>query len=205
MISHEFGYFFHVDNTELPTNLRKVLIEQSKEPNLPKLEGLANPEVAMSFKARSIEEVHSTMSRVSTSVANDGILYTWNGHKPEMKLLWDIIHPEARNYLGYIILQSCQPYGFMSPHKDWETFGERRKAVMFFPLTPYNEKDWAPLQFYTPEGKTLSVGYSPCYVADTQMVHGYENNENYRAVAAIAFVCDVETLYNLHLQGKLIA
>ena len=204
-LSREKGYFFHVDGIELPVDLRNTLIEQSKESHLPRLEDLARPEVALSFNQRDIGEVHETMHNVSTSVANDGIEYTWNGHQPEMNALYDLIHPEARRHLGYIILQNCQPYGFMSPHKDWETYGERRKAVMFLPLTPYNAEDWAPLKFYPAGGGELNVGFSHCYVADTQMVHGYENNEHYRAVAAIAFVCDVETLYTLHEQGKLIA
>ena len=73
------------------------------------------------------------------------------------------------------------------------------------PLTPYSSSEWAPLTFYPPEGGTLPVEFSPCYVAETNKVHGFENNDNYRASVTIAFSCEVETLYTLYTKGMLMA
>jgi len=184
-----------------------VLVEQSKQDVLPSND-VANPEITGRFdRNRSLEEVYYTINKVCTHPAFDGCAYVSNWYSPELKTLWELIHPEAQKHIAYIILQRSMPHGFMSPHKDWEHFREKRKAVMFLPLTPYSAEEWAPLTFYKEDGNTkvAEVEFSPCYVADTQRVHGYENNHNYRASVAIAFDCGEETLYTLYEQGKLIA
>lgn len=202
-------YFFHVEGVTLPEDLRDTLIEQSKIENVsPDMSDAINPEIVFRFdKTRSIEDVLYTINKIDSCPAMEGTSYVANFHTPELKTLWDMIHPEAQEHIAYIILQGSQPYGFMCPHKDWEHFKEIRKAVMFLPLTPYDADEWAPLEYYNEAGhtKVAEVEWSPCYVADTQKVHGYENNGNYRASAAIAFDCGEATIYTLHQQGKLMA
>ena len=199
-------YYFHVEGVELSEELREVLVEQSKQKTLPRWDNIHDKEIVSRFDVRDLPEIYNTIDKVTTHPAFDGCSYVWNAHKPEMKILWEILHPEAHKKVAYIILQGTQPNGFMSPHRDWETMQERRKAVMFLPLTPYSPEKWEPLTFYEDNGHTerVKVEFSPCYVADTRKIHGFENNDNYRAVAAIAFSCGVETLYKLHSKGMLI-
>jgi len=202
-------YFFHVEGVTLPEELRETLIEQSKaKTSLFHSSQAANPEIIYRFDiSRSVRDVMYTINKIDSCPAVEGTSYVPNWNTPELKILWDMIHPEAQQYIAYIILQGSQPYGFMSPHKDWEHFREYRKAVMFLPLTPYDAEEWAPLTYYNEAGhtKVAEVEWSPCYVADSQKVHGYENNNNYRASAAIAFTCGEATIHTLYEQGKLMA
>lgn len=204
--AREEGYFFHVDGTELPAELREVLIKQSKLDTAPSWEG-DDPtrDVIEQWQTRDLDHVNSVRHIIRTTPANEGIDLIWNGQEPEIRTLYNLIHPEAKKHLSYIILSRCAPNGFMSPHIDYQIYNEPRKAVMFLPLTPYSGEDWAPLTFYPPEGGTLSVGWSPCYVADTERVHGIENNDKYRASVSIAFACGVETLYTLYTKGMLMS
>ena len=204
--SREEGYFFHVDGIELPAELREVLIKQSKLDTAPTWwGGMPTRDIIEQWQTRDLDHVNNVRNIIRTTPANEGIDLIWNGEEPEIRTLYNLIHPEAKKHLTYIILARCAADGFMSPHIDKYQYNEPRKAVMFLPLTPYSGHDWAPLTFYPPEGGTLSVGWSPCYVADTERVHGFENNNNYRASVSIAFACDVETLYTLYAKGMLMA
>lgn len=204
--SREEGYFFHVEGVELPDELREVLIAQSKLDTKPTWSG-DDPtrDVIEQWNTRELCHVLSILDRARDCPSNEGTDLIWNGQEPEMRTLWDMLHPEAKKHVTYIILSRCDANGWMSPHIDKLIYKEPRRAVMFMPLTPYSSSEWAPLTFYPPEGGTLEVGFSPCYVAETNRVHGFDNNDNYRATVAVAFSCELETLYTLYTKGMLMA
>lgn len=200
---HDDLYFFHVEGVELPVELREKLVEISRDPRPPTDQNFANPEIWQDIPTRDIGQVLGVIRDVQESPANEGLNFPWFAHTPEMKRMFDLLHKDALVYLQHVLLQTCEPEGCFSPHID-NMYGEDRKTNMFFPLTPYDEEEWAPLHYYPPNGEVCSVGFSPCYVGATQKVHGFENNDNHRAVCTFGFSCEIEVLYTLYTEGRLL-
>lgn len=208
-LSIEENYFFHIEGVELSKETRESLVEQAKEELLPNFDKMEDPLMREIYKldapdCRDLDEIHVSINNFESHVVNEGLKFSWNGHTPEAKEIVSLLHPEAVPYLHYMMLQSCKPYGFASPHVD-SMYRDRRNTVIFLPLTPYDKEEFATLNYFLPGGKVLDVGFSPCYAASTNRIHGYENNHHFRAVVQIAFGAELKTIYNLHQQGKLIA
>lgn len=200
--------FFHIEGLSLTPEVRQKLIERAM---------LKETAPEMPESLRMVEQTTETSKFVSSHPANEGIRYNWvgmqdvfgNGETPELdpiiQGIHELWHQETKNRVLYYIVSSTEPYGGMSPHIDRKTFGKNRSAVIFFPLTPYSKEEWSPLRFYKPDGKTADVDFSPCYAADTESVHGIDNNEHPRFCLQVAFSVTVDVLYTLHQQGKLVA
>jgi len=222
MTTPEHHYFFKIPNVELPKETRKHLIERAKQnKDIPlekfkkvKLSGYDS--IASELMFGTISGAQTTAHNVSSSVANEGLRYNWVGmyglhglkdvvpdYDPVVDSIYNMFTEEAKKYLFYFIVSSTEPYGYMSPHMDQRTFGKHRESVIFFPLEPYNEKDWAPLTYYTTEGETLPINFYHCYAGNTEAVHGYENNEHYRYHLQVAFLQPMEVLYKLHTENRL--
>ena len=198
--------YFPIEGVTLPKELRDSLVERgARHDYAPDLDSL-------------VREITKTSRYVESHPANEGIRYNWVGIHPfaenaeeledynaDLCVVHELFTPKAQSHIIYYIVSSTEPYGGMSPHMDQRIFGKNRECVVFFPLSPYSTEEWAPLNFYLPDGDVLEVPFQPCYVGDTEAVHGYENNEHYRYNLQVAFNIPINEMYQLHKEGNLIA
>lgn len=198
--------YFPVEGVTLPKELRDSLVERGARHDYA-------PDLTI-----TVNEITKNSKSVEAHPANEGIRYNWVGIHPfsenaeemeeynaDLAVVHALFTPTAQRRIVYYIVGSCEPYGGMSPHMDSRTFSHHRRCVMFFPLSPYNAEEWATLKFYRPNGDILEVPFQPCYVGNTEAVHGYDNNEHYRYNLQVAFSCSISELHELHKEGKLIA